>query len=97
MMNISFCKKPKEKPHAPRYPHDCGRCKYSWCCGPPCVCQIQLNRKYGKNSLPEAPMDVKLAANAYTHNYWKTHRPEDYEKKIYALPYPELEDWKKKK
>ena len=27
--------------HAPRYQYDCERCKFSWCCGPTCVCGLR--------------------------------------------------------
>lgn len=39
--------------HAPRYHYDCGRCKFSWCCGPTCKCG-PLHDQTG-NLLPEPP------------------------------------------
>jgi hypothetical protein len=27
--------------HAPRHKYDCGRCKFSWCCGPCCGCLLR--------------------------------------------------------
>ena len=79
--------------HNPRYPHDCSRCKFSWNCGPSCVCELQNQLKYGTSiyyaNLTEAPMDVKLWANQFTHDDWKDHNPHDAN---YGLPYPELEE-----
>jgi len=73
--------------HAPRYPHDCSRCKFSWNCAPSCVCQIQLMVKYGNKSFTETPLNVKLWANQFAHKSW-----EGAELGTYAIPYPELEN-----
>jgi hypothetical protein len=86
--------------HNPRYPHDCSRCKFSWNCGPSCACELQHQLKYHKLGckssrsssyahLTEAPMNVKLWANQFTHDDWKDHNPFN---TAYGLPYPELED-----
>lgn len=85
--------------HNPRYPHDCSRCKFSWNCGPSCVCELQNQLKHMNNdpnyrpasyeNLTEAPMDVKLWANQFTHDDWKDHNPDNLP---YGLPYPELEE-----
>lgn len=34
-------RKPDDAPHAPRYRFDCGRCKFSWCCGTTCHCNLK--------------------------------------------------------
>lgn len=26
--------------HRPRYQFDCKRCKFNWCCGPKCACNL---------------------------------------------------------
>lgn len=38
--------------HAPRYQYDCDRCKFSWCCGPTCVCVLA-----SRTNLPEPPRE----------------------------------------
>jgi hypothetical protein len=35
--------KKKEPKHNPRYPYDCERCKFSWCCGYKCACVLRPN------------------------------------------------------
>lgn len=27
----------------PRWPYDCDRCKFSWCCGPKCKCNYTFH------------------------------------------------------
>ena len=46
--------KPDSAPHAPRYRYDCGRCKFSWCCGTTCACNLK------KKDHPEPPNTRKL-------------------------------------
>lgn len=31
----------REVYHDPRHVFDCGRCKFSWCCGPTCACILK--------------------------------------------------------
>lgn len=32
--------------HKPKHQYDCGNCKFAWCCGPQCACNV---------SWPQAP------------------------------------------
>lgn len=47
-------RKPEKAPHAPRYRFDCGRCKFSWCCGTACHCNLR------KKDYPDPPDERKL-------------------------------------
>ncbi len=42
--------------HQPRYQYDCGRCKFSWCCGFKCWCIY-------KHTLPDPPRTIKKAVD----------------------------------
>jgi hypothetical protein len=50
--------------HKPRWPFDCTRCKFSWCCGPTCACGVAQElplTSTPKNRLQEV---VRLRRNA---------------------------------
>ena len=72
--------------HAPRYAHDCSRCKYSWNCAPSCVCEIELKMRHKVIPLTETPLNVKLWANQFAHKAWEGAKAG-----TYGIPYPELE------
>lgn len=44
--------------HDPRHRFDCGRCKFSWCCGPLCACALN---EIPLSSVPEERL-VEVAA-----------------------------------
>lgn len=45
--------------HDPKYKYDCENCKYSWCCGPVCLCVLR-NKDY---DLIETPTYRKIEVN----------------------------------
>jgi len=50
-----LCMIPKGMEHSPRHRFDCGRCKFSWCCGLACQCNLR------KSDYDAPPEEVKLA------------------------------------
>lgn len=32
---------PEKENHNPKHKYDCGNCKFNWCCGYTCVCNLK--------------------------------------------------------
>lgn len=41
--------------HNPKYRFDCENCKFNWCCGPTCTCNL--------NNVPEPPLRIQKMVN----------------------------------
>jgi hypothetical protein len=52
MSKVAIPRKSKNQPHDPQHSYDCGRCKFSWCCGYTCACHY-------KYRLPAPPDSIK--------------------------------------
>jgi hypothetical protein len=58
--------------HDPKYLYDCDNCKYSWCCGPTCHCDIG-RQKPGIAMPPikrREEVDAARIANGCTAERW---------------------------
>ena len=60
-------RKPEEAPHEPRWRFDCGRCKFSWCCGMCCHCNLR------KTDYPDTP-DYRKLEVAQARWDWRTSK-----------------------
>jgi hypothetical protein len=56
--------------HKPRWQYDCGNCKFSWCCGPTCSCQLYRNGRYPEPSRErQDEVDEKLVQLGYAPQF----------------------------
>ena len=58
--------------HKPRYQYDCKNCKFSWCCGPECSCNLF---HYARDRYPDPPrkrqdeVDARLVQLGYAPQF----------------------------
>ena len=57
--------------HRPRYQYDCKNCKFSWCCGPDCSCNLRRS----VHNYPDPPrkrqdeVDARLVQLGYAPQF----------------------------
>lgn len=51
--------------HEPRWRFDCSRCKFSWCCGPRCACNVRKDVPPPPERLDEMALEVLRASRIY--------------------------------